>query len=175
MVYCWTFRSSARRQKKKSKSLFCVVLRAFFTACFFYVLNCSLNLLAVLSSFQLHKRFLSDPGPNRNNLLLSRLDRCLSGWCCYKIDFGGMPFHCQLSAKKGLADIWHTVKYFQYNGLDGNWKSGPGNGMNFVYRVFDKQKDISWSALAMSVLWIVQSFIAHLQLLDHWVSGLQDY
>ena len=70
---------------KKSKSLFCVVLRAYFTTSFFYVLNCRLNLLAVLSSFQLHKRFLSDPGPNRNNLLLSRLDRCLSGWCCYKI------------------------------------------------------------------------------------------
>ena len=64
---------------KKSKSLFFVVLRAYFTTSFFYVLNCRLNLLAVLSSFQLHKRFLSDPGPNRNKLLLLRLDLCLSG------------------------------------------------------------------------------------------------
>ena len=78
-VYTGLFQSSVRRQKKKSKSQFCVVSRAYFTTYFFYVLNCSLNLLAVLSSFQLHKRFLSDPGPNRNKLLLLRLDLCLSG------------------------------------------------------------------------------------------------
>ena len=77
--FYWFIPIVCRRQMKKSKSLFCLVLRAFFTTSFFYVLNCRLNLLAVLSSFQLHKRFLSGPGPNRNKLLLLRLDRCLSG------------------------------------------------------------------------------------------------
>ena len=81
----WFIPIVCRRQMKKSKSLFVVVLRAYFTTSFFYVFNCRLNLLAVLSSFQLHKRFLSDPGPNRNKLLLLRLDLCLSGWCCCKI------------------------------------------------------------------------------------------
>ena len=83
--FYWFIPIVCRRQMKTSKSLFFVVLRAYFTTSFFNVFNCSLNLLAVLSSFQLHKRFLSDPGPNRNKLLLLRLDLCLSGWCCYKI------------------------------------------------------------------------------------------
>ena len=70
---------SNRLLADRRKKLFCVVLRAFFRTCAFYVLNCSRKLLAVLGSFQLHKRFLSDLGPNRNKLLLFRLDRCLSG------------------------------------------------------------------------------------------------
>ena len=48
---------------------------------------------------------------------------------------GGMPLHWQVIAMEGLVDIWQTVKCFQYNGLDGNWKSGPGNGMKHFLQI----------------------------------------